>query len=81
MSTAPNPLYSPSAVSRLTISFPVVMNPRFGAYIPRSSADCVDICIVSRDVGRMVERTPGARARLDSCIRTLIVSVIQVSDY
>jgi hypothetical protein len=32
VSTAPKPLYNPKAVSRFTISFPVVRNPRFGAY-------------------------------------------------
>jgi hypothetical protein len=32
VSTAPRPLYNPRAVSRLTISFPVVRKPRFGAY-------------------------------------------------
>jgi hypothetical protein len=32
VSTAPNPLYRPNAVSLFTISAPVVMKPRFFAY-------------------------------------------------
>lgn len=37
VTTAPRPLYNPSGVSRLTISFPVVRNPLRFAYFPDMS--------------------------------------------
>lgn len=73
--TAPRPLYRPSAVSRFTISVPVLMNPRFGAYNQvRIFVACYGAH--SRLVGG---HTPGMRARLESCMRTLIVSVKLIS--
>jgi hypothetical protein len=68
--TAPKPLYRPSGVSRLTISLPVVKKPRRLA------------CTTQVKIGDHVARedkshTPGARARRESCIRTLMVSLAQ----
>jgi hypothetical protein len=63
--TAPRPLYRPNAVSFRTMSRPVVTKPRGFAWH-----------VVSQ-VNLLIERrilTPGAFARLDSCIRTLTVS-------
>lgn len=63
--TAPRPLYRPNAVSFRTMSRPVVTKPRGFAWH-----------VVSQ-LNLLTERrilTPGAFARLDSCIRTLTVS-------
>lgn len=95
VSTAPRPLYRANGVSRLTISVPVWMKPRrfacgdnrqsmdVPACRPQRSQAVVRVCGATRsDVpGRGAGRTPGARARRDSCIRTLMVSVAGGSDF
>lgn len=66
--TAPRPLYRPNAVSFFTISTPVVTKPRgfiYRAHVSQSKAQ--GPCMLG-------QLTPGALARRDSCIRTLMVS-------
>lgn len=74
--TAPKPLYSPNGVSRFTISAPVVRNPRFLAYEDMRKRKLLEAYIFEARI-----RTPGCRARLDNCMRTLMVSGVVPSQY
>lgn len=69
--TAPRPLYSPRAVSRLIISCPVARKPR--ALTCNDTVNTHDLC--NTRILFTSKLTPGARARFESCIRTLIVSI------